>query len=191
MDIKKSIAFFLALLVTVLIAGCSGDDDLPVNQEIWKNADSAFAEQNGYWIVDGNKVGDCTIVVNNELLTFSTIPWRVIVGEVFEDGDLSEASLAQGNNGLGGSFLTLKWSRTGYASNKGSVYYAFEPTTYAFYVVVEGVTYQIEVYVTGTAMITYTPSRMMTSSLKIGEIAVDGVKKTLEKPLKLVHVAQV
>ena len=191
MDIRKSIACILALLATVLIVDCAGDDDLPVNKEIWMNARNVFTEQYGYWIVDDNKVDDCTIVLNDDQLTFSSVPWRVICAEVFEDVALSEASLVNGNNGQGSSFLTLKWSRTGYASNKGSVYYVFEPTTYVFDVMIEGETYQIEAYVTGTAMITYTPSRMLTSTLIISEIAVDGIKKTLHTPLKLVHVAPI
>lgn len=191
MDIKKSITCILALLATLLIAGCSGDDDLPVNQEIWMNTRNVFTEQNGYWIVDDNKVDDCAIVINDDQITFASVPWRVICGEILEDVDLSAASLVQGGGGLGGSFLTMKWSRTGYASNKGSVYYVFEPTTYVFYVMIEGETHQIEAYVTGTAMMTYTPSRMLTSTLIINEIADYGIKKTLDTPLKLVHVAPI
>lgn len=189
MDIRKSIACILALFATVLIVGCKGDDDLPVNQEIWMNARNVFTEQNGYWIVDDNKVDDCAIVINDDQITFASVPWRVICREFLKDIDLSDASLVQGNGGQGGSLLTLKWSRTGYASNKGSVYYAFEHTTYVFSVMIEGKTHQIEAYVTGTAMMTYTPSRMLTSTLIINEITDDGVKKTLHTPLKLVHVA--
>ena len=187
------LSFFTVVLASVMLVSCSVDDDTQGDKTI-------VSDYN--WIVDGSDAGGCSVTISsgtytssNDVLealsmTFSNVPWLDIFNKLLADESLQGATLMNESDANQTENLTLALSVMGYTNNYASTYYDVVPAGHSFKVAIDGEEHIITAQITGSVVVTVTPSHTITSNLMIAKINDNGVEKALKSPLKLVCVAQ-
>ena len=197
------LSLFKVVLASVMLVSCSVDDDTQGNKTIVSDyTANNVTMKNGYWVVDGSDAGSCAVTISsgtytssNDVhdalnLTFSNVPWLDICNKLLADEVLQGATLMNDNDANQTENLTLALSVLGYTNNYASTYYDVEPAGHSFKVAIDGEEHIITAQITGSVVVTVTPSHNITSNLMIAKIDDNGVEKALKSPLKLVCVAQ-
>ena len=86
---KNNIAYMLAVVTMLLFAGCSNED---ASDYIHHNFDRNFDIAEVFtasWIVDGNNVGKCKLLMSSEYVGFSNIPYKTICSKVFSEDEIT------------------------------------------------------------------------------------------------------
>lgn len=197
------LSLFTVVLASVMLVSCSVDDDTQGNKTIVSDyTANNVTMKNGYWIVDGSDAGGCSVTISsgtytssNDVhdalsMTFSNVPWLDICNKLLADESLQGATLMNESDANQTENLTLALSVLGYTNNYASTYYDVEPAGHSIKVAIDGEEHIITAQITGSVVVTVTPSHTITSNLMIAKINDNGVEKALKSPLKLVCVAQ-
>lgn len=193
----------MAVTAAALVSGCSVGDDTPDIIPIgpYDNQTNGTV-QNCYWIIDGERVGDCQVVVKtyesytlsdnypHEMITFANVPWGEICRKLIEDEALAGAKLQDDGTNKQAELLSMALTLIGYSANDESAYYDCQTASHSFIVTIDGEERKIVAQISGAAVITTAPNRTITSSLMIATITDNGEDKTLKSPLKMVCVAK-
>lgn len=193
----------MAVTAAALVSGCSVGDDTSNISPIGPYDDSnSGTVQNGYWIIDGERVGDCQVVVKtyesytlydnypHEMITFANVPWGEVCRKLVEDETLAGAKLQDNANNKQAELLSMALTFIGYSANNESAYYDCRTASHSFIVTIGGEEHKTVAQISGAAVMTTAPNRTMTSNLMIATITDNGEEKTLRSPLKMVCVAQ-
>ena len=187
---KNNIAYMLAVVTMLLFAGCSNED---ASDYIHHNFDRNFDIAEVFtasWIVDGNNVGKCKLLMSSEYVGFSNIPYKTICSKVFSEDEMKDFNVSFDISKSYLSMMILQYRLTGYSATGDSYYYDYLPLLHTFRVHVNGTEYTVAMSVSGTGTKMKTPYSQLLSNLVIDKIKVEGTDRECSTPQKIVNIAK-